>query len=91
MLEIQCTDGKLVDEWIKKDIPMMVNEKEVVCEFKSDKRLKYIFQITDHHGEIFRVMESYKTKGVVIDYSFCQTTLEDVFLKFAQSQENQEM
>jgi len=91
MLEIQCTDAKLVDEWIKKDIPMMANENEVVCEFKSDKRLKYMFQVTENHGEIFRVMENYKTKGVVIDYSFCQNTLEDVFLKFAKYQENQEM
>ena len=91
MLEIQCTDAKLVDEWIKKDIPMMANEDKVVCEFKSDKRLKYMFQVTEKHGEVFRVMESYKTKGVVIDYSFCQNTLEDVFLKFANYQENQEI
>ena len=89
MLDIQCTDAKLIDDWIKKDIPLMINE--VVCEFKSDKRLKYMFQVTDNHGEIFKVMENYKTRGVVIDYSFSQNTLEDVFLKFAQFQENQEI
>jgi len=90
-LEIQSTDVKVIDEMIKKDLPIMKNEDEVVCEFKSDKRIKYTFKITDNHSEIFRIMESYKTQGIVIDYSFCQTTLEDVFLKFAENQENQEM
>jgi len=89
-LEIQCTDAKLVDEWIKKDIPR-INQKEMICEFKSDKRVKYTFKIMDHHGEIFKTMENYKTKGIVIDYSFSQTSLEDIFLKFANYQENQEM
>jgi len=91
MLEIQCTDGYLVDDWIKRDIPMMKNEKEVDCEYKSNKRLKYNFKFTENHGDIFKVMEIYKAKGVVTDYSFCQTNLEDVFLKFARRQENQEI
>ncbi|OUM59227.1 hypothetical protein PIROE2DRAFT_47270 [Piromyces sp. E2] len=89
-LEIQCTDVTVVDEWIKKDIPQM-NEEGVSCEIKSNKRIKYTLKMTDHHSEIFKVMEDYKAKNVVTDYSFSQTSLEDVFLKFAERQENQEM
>ncbi|OUM62745.1 hypothetical protein PIROE2DRAFT_43994 [Piromyces sp. E2] len=89
-LEIQCTDSKVVDEWIRKDLPM-INEEDVVCEIKSDKRIKYTFKITENYCDIFKIMEKYKTKNVVTDYSFSQTSLEDVFLKFANRQENKEM
>ncbi|OUM59225.1 hypothetical protein PIROE2DRAFT_47273 [Piromyces sp. E2] len=89
-LDIHCPDVTVVDEWIKKDIPKM-NEEGVSCEIKSDKRIKYTFKMTDHHSEIFKVMEEYKVKNVVTDYSYSQTSLEDVFLKFAGRQENQEM
>jgi len=89
-LEIQCTDSTLVNDWIKKDIPRM-NEEDVKCEIKSDKRIKYTFQITENHSEIFKIMEDYKAKNIVTDYSYTQTSLEDVFLKFSNLQENKQM
>jgi len=36
-------------------------------------------------------LENYKLKNIVYDYSFSQATLEDIFLKFAKRQQNQEI
>jgi len=90
ILELQSPDSKLVTEQIKKDIPV-INEKDTIIENKSNKRVRYTFKITQNHGEIFRIMENYKEENLVTDYSFTQLTLEDIFLKFANLQENQEM
>ncbi|ORX87324.1 P-loop containing nucleoside triphosphate hydrolase protein [Anaeromyces robustus] len=89
-LEINCSDSKLIDKHIKNDIPML-NEKDVICEIKSNKRIKYTFKIMENYSEVFRIMKYYKSKNLVTYYGFNQTNLEDVFLKFANLQENKEM
>ncbi|ORX71007.1 P-loop containing nucleoside triphosphate hydrolase protein [Anaeromyces robustus] len=89
-LELQSPDVKLVNEMIRKDIPL-IDQKDTVTEFKSNKRIRYTFKITNNHGEIFKVMENYKDINLVNDYSFTQITLEDIFLRFAKLQDNQEM
>ncbi|ORX41365.1 P-loop containing nucleoside triphosphate hydrolase protein [Piromyces finnis] len=90
ILEIQCNDTDLLNSMIKKDLEIL-NKDNVICEVKSKNRIKYTFQITSDFSKIFEIMEDYKIKNVVHDYSFSQTTLEDIFLKFAKLQQNKEI
>jgi len=59
-------------------------------EYKIDKssidRVKYEVKMIRNIGYVFEVMEKYKKSGLVIDYSFNQTTLEQIFINFAKEQ-----
>ncbi|KAG4102082.1 P-loop containing nucleoside triphosphate hydrolase protein [Neocallimastix lanati (nom. inval.)] len=90
ILEIQCSDVNIVHSLLKKDLEV-INNSDSICEVKSKTRVRYTFTITSNFSEIFSIMERYKSKDIVYDYSFSQNTLEDIFLKFAKLQENQEI
>jgi len=90
VLDIHCSDCHLFNSKIKKDLPFL-NEKEVAIEIKTKNRIKYTFKIHKNFGKLFNVMESYKLDKMVFDYSFSQTTLEDIFLDFAKLKENKEI
>ncbi|OUM65810.1 hypothetical protein PIROE2DRAFT_41340 [Piromyces sp. E2] len=94
VLEIQCTaeaDTEALDTKIRQELPLL-QEEQVKEEMKSKRSIKYTFPITtSEFSGIFKVMEKYKSQGLIQDYSFSQTTLEDTFLTFANLQENKEI
>ena len=90
ILDIYCPDCQLFNSMIKKDLPILT-EKDVIIEVKTENRMKFTFKIQNDFGKLFNVMEKYKLTKVVFDYSFSQTTLEDIFLDFAKLKENKEM
>jgi ATP-binding cassette subfamily A (ABC1) protein 5 len=55
-------------------------------EKSSMDRVKYKVKMTHHLGYVFEVMEDCKRRGLVSDYSFNQTTLEQIFINFAKQQ-----
>ncbi|ORX76945.1 P-loop containing nucleoside triphosphate hydrolase protein [Anaeromyces robustus] len=60
--------------------------KKYHLEKTSTDRVKYEVKMTRNLGHIFEVMEECKRKGLVNDYSFNQTSLEQIFIKFAKQQ-----
>jgi len=70
----------------------IVEEKHIFgeMEYKMDKsssdRVKYEVKMTRNIGHVFEVMEECKKNGLIIDYSFNQTTLEQIFINFAKNQ-----
>jgi len=85
VLELQSKD---IDRFQK----VIVEEKHIFgeMEYKMDKssndRIKYEVKMTRNIGHVFEVMEECKRNGLVIDYSFNQTTLEQIFINFAKNQ-----
>jgi len=85
VLELQSKD---IDRFQKE----IVEEKHLFgeMEYKMDKssndRAKYEVKMTRNIGHVFEVMEECKKNGLVIDYSFNQTTLEQIFINFAKNQ-----
>jgi len=63
-------------------------------EFNMDKssknRVKYEVYMTERIGHVFKVMEECKANGLVIDYTFSQTSLEQIFINFAKEQLEEE-
>jgi len=55
-------------------------------EEKSFDRINYEITIQKGIGKVFDVMEQCKQSGLITDYSFSQTTLEQVFINFAKLQ-----
>jgi len=55
-------------------------------EIKSYDRMNYEVVIQKGVGKIFECMERCKAQGLITDYSFSQTTLEQVFINFAKLQ-----
>jgi len=55
-------------------------------EIKSYDRMNYEVVIQQGVGKIFECMERCKAQGLISDYSFSQTTLEQVFINFAKLQ-----
>ncbi|ORX36198.1 P-loop containing nucleoside triphosphate hydrolase protein [Piromyces finnis] len=72
ILELQCND---VDQFHSE-----------VMERISNNRGKYEVKMTKKLGLVFERMEEYKKKGLVNDYSFNQTSLEQIFINFAKNQ-----
>ncbi|ORX41368.1 P-loop containing nucleoside triphosphate hydrolase protein [Piromyces finnis] len=60
--------------------------KEYKKERSSENRMKYEVKMTDKLGSVFEIMEQCKIQGLVQDYSFSQTSLEQVFINFAKEQ-----
>jgi len=52
-------------------------------EDKSSHRVKYEVRSTSNISHVFDVMESCRREGLITDYSYSQTSLEQVFLNFA--------
>ncbi|OUM67196.1 hypothetical protein PIROE2DRAFT_40267 [Piromyces sp. E2] len=57
-------------------------------EIKSQQHVNYeVFQC-DNINRVFKIMESYRDKSIFTDYSYSQTSLEQIFLNFAALKEN---
>jgi len=83
ILELQSSDiNHFHQEIIEKE--RLFDTKEYTMEKSSIDRVKYKVQMTRHLGHIFEVMESCKKRGLVTDYSFNQTTLEQIFINFSK-------
>jgi len=52
----------------------------------SNNRAKYEVKMTKNLGSVFEKMEEFKKRGLVNDYSFNQTSLEQIFINFAKKQ-----
>jgi len=63
---------------------------QYVKEDKSLQRVKYEVKKSKDIGRIFEIMESCREKGLFYDYSYSQTSLEQIFLNFALLKENSE-
>ncbi|OUM69560.1 hypothetical protein PIROE2DRAFT_38042 [Piromyces sp. E2] len=64
----------------------LFGDKEYSIEKASENRAKYEVKISNNFGRIFEIMEQCKSSGLVQDYSFSQTSLEQVFINFAKQQ-----
>ncbi|OUM58141.1 hypothetical protein PIROE2DRAFT_48194 [Piromyces sp. E2] len=85
ILELQSTDIEKFHEKV------VVQEKlfgdcSYTMERSSHNRMKYEVKMTRNLGSVFDVMENYKSVGLVVDYSFNQASLEQIFIKFAKMQ-----
>ncbi|OUM64413.1 hypothetical protein PIROE2DRAFT_42579 [Piromyces sp. E2] len=68
----------------------LFGDKEYLMERESDNRAKYEVKMTENLGSIFEKMEQFKSQKLIKDYSFSQTTLEQVFINFAKKQNTSE-
>ncbi|OUM60183.1 hypothetical protein PIROE2DRAFT_46479 [Piromyces sp. E2] len=59
-------------------------------EDKSLQRVKYEVKNTSDISRVFAIMEACRAENLFVDYSYSQTSLEQVFLNFAALKENQE-
>jgi len=64
----------------------LFGDKEYKMDKSSSDRVKYEVKMTRDIGQVFRIMENCKKNGLVTDYSFNQTTLEQIFINFAKEQ-----
>ncbi|OUM61579.1 hypothetical protein PIROE2DRAFT_20927 [Piromyces sp. E2] len=85
ILELQSSDLKYFHEKIIEEGQLFENN-DYIMEKSSVDRVKYKVKMTRHLGHIFEVMESCKKRGLVTDYSFNQTSLEQIFINFAKQQ-----
>jgi len=85
ILELQSKNiDRFHDEIIEKG--RLFGDKEYKRDTSSSDRVKYEVKMTRNIGHVFEVMENCKKNGLVIDYSFNQTTLEQIFINFAKEQ-----
>ncbi|ORX39534.1 P-loop containing nucleoside triphosphate hydrolase protein [Piromyces finnis] len=61
----------------------LFGNSEYEREDKSLQRVKYEVKNTNSISKVFEIMESCKEEGLFYDYSYSQTSLEQVFLNFA--------
>jgi len=64
----------------------LFNSNAYQMERTSNNRAKYEVKMTRNIGSVFEKMEYFKKRGLVTDYSFNQTSLEQVFINFAKQQ-----
>ena len=85
ILELQSKNiDRFHDEVIEKG--KLFGDKEYKKDISSSDRVKYEVKMTRNIGHVFDVMENCKKSGLVTDYSFNQTTLEQIFINFAKEQ-----
>jgi len=85
ILELQSPDLKNFHENIIEK-GQLFGTNDYIMEKSSVDRVKYKVKMTHHLGHIFEVMEDCKKRGIVTDYSFNQTSLEQIFINFAKQQ-----
>jgi len=85
VLELQSKD---IDRFHSEIIvnQKLFGDKEYKMDKSSTDRVKYEVKMTRNIGHVFEVMENCKKSGLVTDYSFNQTTLEQIFINFAKEQ-----
>jgi len=88
VLELQADN---VDEFHKQIIEdgKLFGNNKYSMEKTSINRVKYEVEINGNIGRIFKIMEECKNNGLVVDYTFSQTTLEQIFINFAKQQINE--
>jgi len=85
VLELHSNDvDKFNEEIIEKGNLFGNNTFNV--EKTSNNRVKYEVYMNQQIGNVFKVMEECKAKGLVNDYTFSQTSLEQIFINFAKEQ-----
>ncbi|OUM56409.1 hypothetical protein PIROE2DRAFT_49513 [Piromyces sp. E2] len=85
ILELQSSDPELFhSEMIEK--AQLFNGNEYTIEKSSLDRVKYKVKMTRHLGYIFDTMEKCKKEGLIKEYIFNQTSLEQIFINFAKQQ-----
>lgn len=52
----------------------------------SNNRCKYYVKMENNLGYVFKIMEQCKKDGLILNYSFNQTSLEQIFINFAKKQ-----
>jgi len=85
ILEIQSKETERFHQEIIEQGRLFGN-KEYTMEKSSSERRKYVVKMTRNIGHVFEVMEQCKKRGLVTDYSFNQTSLEQIFINFAKEQ-----
>jgi len=85
VLELQANN---VDEFHSQIIETanLFNNNEYTMEKTSVNRVKYEVEINGNLGRVFKIMEECKANGLVIDYTFSQSSLEQIFINFAKQQ-----
>jgi len=85
ILEIQSGDVERFHHEIIKQ-GQLFGGNEYTMEKSSFNRSKYEVKMKRNLGHVFEVMEQCKANGLVTDYSFNQTSLEQIFINFAKQQ-----
>jgi len=88
VLELQSKDIKQFHEDIIEK-GKLFGQHEYTIDRTSSNRVKYEVYMNDHIGSVFKTMEECKANGLVTDYTFSQTTLEQIFINFAKEQINE--
>jgi len=85
ILEIQSGDVERFHHEIVEE-GQLFGRNEYTMEKSSINRSKYEVKMKRNLGRIFEIMEQCKANGLVTDYSFNQTSLEQIFINFAKQQ-----
>uniref|UniRef100_A0A8D8SAH2 ATP-binding cassette sub-family A member 1 n=1 Tax=Cacopsylla melanoneura TaxID=428564 RepID=A0A8D8SAH2_9HEMI len=83
-VKVRCVEGRRspTEDYLAQHLPMA----DLVESHATQLHYRITGQVTDL-ASLFRTLETAKTvAGLVVDYSLSQTSLEDVFLKFANAQ-----
>jgi len=89
ILELQSDDvDKFHSEIVDKG--NLFGNHEYKMEKNSKSRVKYEVYMNERIGHVFKTMEECKANGLVTDYTFSQTTLEQIFINFAKDQLEEE-
>ncbi|OUM61981.1 hypothetical protein PIROE2DRAFT_20875 [Piromyces sp. E2] len=83
-LEVQSKDIATFHSKIIEEAGLLGNNYKK--EIKSHDRINYEISIQKGIGKIFDVMERCKASGMISDYTFSQSSLEQVFINFAKLQ-----
>jgi len=67
----------------------LFDQSSYTRENKSSNRVKYEVHNISKISHVFEIMETYRKNGLVTDYSYSQTSLEQVFLNFALNAEHE--
>ncbi|ORX60084.1 P-loop containing nucleoside triphosphate hydrolase protein [Piromyces finnis] len=83
-LEVQSKDIEAFHTKMIEEVGILGNvyKKEI----KSHDRVNYEISIQKGIGKIFEAMEGCKASGLISDYTFSQTSLEQIFINFAKLQ-----
>lgn len=90
ILDVHTEDIEKFQQLIVESCDLFGPSAEYIREVKSSQRVKYeiLHTNTSDIGRIFEIMEACRDSKLFIDYSYSQTTLDEVFLSFARLKEN---
>ena len=79
-LTVRCGQGK--EEEVKETVMAGLGDAEL----KEEHHTQLVYQVTASLATVFRNMEELKKRNIIEDYSLTQTTLDEVFVRFASEQ-----